>query len=331
MIQELFGGAGASFLGGGGDSRKICFNGMLENSSPSPAVSTTSTKSNSNPTTPTTTAPPPPDSQNLRCPRCDSSNTKFCYYNNYNLTQPRHFCKTCRRYWTKGGALRNVPIGGGCRKNKTSSTAATTPATTAVKTTSGKIKTMSSEFGKSNFGFDLDPPSNPLLWASPQNSQLMALLRAAQNPNPNSVPSIKQEESMIGSYNMSGCGSDSSAINARPINGVDPLGQFPAPFWRNNQHQQTQSYQNQNQNQQHSSLSMADLQSTGIQELFQRLRSTGNYYSDHSSSQLSNNVMHHTSSPAIIEPTSITGADVGYWNTPTFAWSNLSTTNGAFP
>ncbi|KAK6125864.1 hypothetical protein DH2020_040390 [Rehmannia glutinosa] len=25
---------------------------------------------------------------------------------------------TCRRYWTKGGALRNVPIGGGCRKNK---------------------------------------------------------------------------------------------------------------------------------------------------------------------------------------------------------------------
>lgn len=57
------------------------------------------------------------DDQALKCPRCDSPNTKFCYYNNYNLTQPRHFCKTCRRYWTKGGALRNVPIGGGCRKN----------------------------------------------------------------------------------------------------------------------------------------------------------------------------------------------------------------------
>ncbi|XP_028789236.1 dof zinc finger protein DOF5.7-like [Neltuma alba] len=56
--------------------------------------------------------------QGLKCPRCDSPNTKFCYYNNYSLTQPRHFCKTCRRYWTKGGALRNVPIGGGCRKNK---------------------------------------------------------------------------------------------------------------------------------------------------------------------------------------------------------------------
>ncbi|KAE8673527.1 Dof zinc finger protein DOF1.7 [Hibiscus syriacus] len=39
--------------------------------------------------------------QALKCPRCDSLNTKFCYYNNYNLSQPRHFCKGCRRYWTK--------------------------------------------------------------------------------------------------------------------------------------------------------------------------------------------------------------------------------------
>ncbi|XP_022132683.1 dof zinc finger protein DOF5.7 [Momordica charantia] len=54
----------------------------------------------------------------LNCPRCDSANTKFCYYNNYSLTQPRHFCKACRRYWTKGGALRNVPVGGCSRKNK---------------------------------------------------------------------------------------------------------------------------------------------------------------------------------------------------------------------
>lgn len=56
----------------------------------------------------------------LKCPRCDSTNTKFCYFNNYSLSQPRHFCKTCRRYWTRGGALRNVPVGGGCRRNKRS-------------------------------------------------------------------------------------------------------------------------------------------------------------------------------------------------------------------
>ncbi|MFS7970298.1 putative transcription factor C2C2-Dof family [Helianthus anomalus] len=27
----------------------------------------------------------------------------------------------CRRYWTRGGALRNVSVGGGCRRNKRSS------------------------------------------------------------------------------------------------------------------------------------------------------------------------------------------------------------------
>ncbi|CAL4978369.1 unnamed protein product [Urochloa decumbens] len=54
--------------------------------------------------------------EGLQCPRCDSVNTKFCYYNNYNLSQPRYFCRACRRYWTRGGALRNVPVGGGTRK-----------------------------------------------------------------------------------------------------------------------------------------------------------------------------------------------------------------------
>ncbi|XP_022737062.1 dof zinc finger protein DOF4.6-like [Durio zibethinus] len=63
----------------------------------------------------------PQKDQALNCPRCNSTNTKFCYYNNYSLSQPRYFCKTCRRYWTDGGSLRNVPVGGGSRKNKRSS------------------------------------------------------------------------------------------------------------------------------------------------------------------------------------------------------------------
>ncbi|KAL6498583.1 hypothetical protein OROHE_026524 [Orobanche hederae] len=37
----------------------------------------------------------------------DSTNTKFCYY---NKSHPRHFCKSCKRHWTKGGALRNIPF-----------------------------------------------------------------------------------------------------------------------------------------------------------------------------------------------------------------------------
>ncbi|KAH7277265.1 hypothetical protein KP509_39G043000 [Ceratopteris richardii] len=60
----------------------------------------------------------PHPSEVLRCPRCDSMDTKFCYYNNYSLSQPRYFCKGCKRYWTAGGALRNVPVGGGLRKSK---------------------------------------------------------------------------------------------------------------------------------------------------------------------------------------------------------------------
>jgi hypothetical protein len=53
----------------------------------------------------------------LPCPRCLSRDTKFCYFNNYNVNQPRHFCRACHRYWTAGGAIRNVPIGSGRRKN----------------------------------------------------------------------------------------------------------------------------------------------------------------------------------------------------------------------
>ena len=31
------------------------------------------------------------------CPRCNSDNTKFCYYNNYNIKQPRYLCKVRRQ------------------------------------------------------------------------------------------------------------------------------------------------------------------------------------------------------------------------------------------
>ncbi|GER57680.1 Dof domain [Striga asiatica] len=74
----------------------------------------------------------PADMQALKCPRCESTNTKFCYYNNYSLSQPRYFCKSCRRYWTKGGTLRNVPVGGGCRKNTKRSSLSSSKKTTTL-------------------------------------------------------------------------------------------------------------------------------------------------------------------------------------------------------
>ncbi|CAL5063887.1 unnamed protein product [Urochloa decumbens] len=74
------------------------------------------------------------------CPRCESRDTKFCYYNNYNTSQPRHFCKSCRRYWTKGGSLRNVPVGGGTRSRKGSSSSdpSSSPAKSTKRSKSSK-------------------------------------------------------------------------------------------------------------------------------------------------------------------------------------------------
>lgn len=80
-----------------------------------------------------------PEQEQLKCPRCDSSNTKFCYYNNYNLSQPRHFCKNCKRYWTKGGSLRNIPIGGGSRKNTKRSSSASKRSSSATNSSSSTV------------------------------------------------------------------------------------------------------------------------------------------------------------------------------------------------
>lgn len=121
---------------------------------------------------------PHQQNQALKCPRCDSLNTKFCYYNNYNLSQPRHFCKSCRRYWTKGGVLRNVPVGGGCRKtkrskpkqssderksnsNSSSESSSLTAGTTGPGTTTEATCTASFNFPESRFFVPPPPPPPP--------------------------------------------------------------------------------------------------------------------------------------------------------------------------
>ncbi|KAI5570574.1 hypothetical protein BDE02_11G038700 [Populus trichocarpa] len=85
----------------------------------------------------------------LKCPRCESTNTKFCYYNNYNKSQPRHFCKSCKRHWTKGGNLRNVPVGGG-RKNKRQKTSKTSSNTTTSSSTTASTTAPSNNNSATN-------------------------------------------------------------------------------------------------------------------------------------------------------------------------------------
>ncbi|XP_015069116.1 dof zinc finger protein DOF4.6-like [Solanum pennellii] len=106
--------------------------------------------------------PRPQKEQAVNCPRCNSTNTKFCYYNNYSLTQPRYFCKTCRRYWTEGGSLRNVPVGGGSRKNKRSnsiSISSSSSSTTSSLSLSSSSKKLFTDLANPN---DLNLTYNPI-------------------------------------------------------------------------------------------------------------------------------------------------------------------------
>ncbi|XP_061375587.1 uncharacterized protein LOC133317720 [Gastrolobium bilobum] len=134
-------------------------------------------------------------SEHLKCPRCDSTNTKFCYYNNYNKSQPRHFCRDCKRHWTKGGTLRNVPVGGG-RKNKrvrktTTPTSATTIATTSISTTT------------SNGNIDAELSSHMTIQTPLQRQSLSPLAMADQKSIPSSLyQSLIRPPSLLPQQNL---------------------------------------------------------------------------------------------------------------------------------
>ncbi|WOL04785.1 dof zinc finger protein DOF5.1-like isoform X1 [Canna indica] len=102
----------------------------------------------------------PQPEQPLKCPRCDSTNTKFCYFNNYSLSQPRHFCKTCRRYWTRGGSLRNVPVGGGCRRNKRNKSSAGSSSKSATTASTADRQAGTSSSSSTATGGSGIPPSS---------------------------------------------------------------------------------------------------------------------------------------------------------------------------
>ncbi|KAI4383392.1 hypothetical protein MLD38_009234 [Melastoma candidum] len=266
----------------------------------------------------------------LRCPRCDSSNTKFCYYNNYNLTQPRHFCKTCRRYWTKGGALRNVPIGGGCRKSRPSASSSSPTSSTSSKSGGSKFKTLVSELGRPSLipGFDneniIPPPPIPVFWASgPNNSHILSLLKGSQSPSPNygdpqPAPAFlpfKEETTLLGGFPI-----PESAISPHSgVNGRSPGGELVG---------HPHSYHLQQQN----------CVVTGMQSLFQRPEPpTGNNYNPESNGNRIAQAVQcnragtntQSQSSTILESVpAATTSELGYWN-PAFSLSDLPTANGA--
>ncbi|KAK4419085.1 Dof zinc finger protein DOF5.1 [Sesamum alatum] len=162
----------------------------------------------------------------LKCPRCESTNTKFCYFNNYSLSQPRHFCKTCRRYWTRGGALRNVPVGGGCRRNKRSkSTSSKSPASSDRQTNpSSTSYKMSTNSGTANI-LGLSPQLPPLRFMSPL-SQLTDNFTSDMGLNFSgiSAPVVGTNEmNFHGASNLlGGAGGVASLLSSSGSGGIEP-------------------------------------------------------------------------------------------------------------
>ncbi|KAF8396638.1 hypothetical protein HHK36_018262 [Tetracentron sinense] len=147
----------------------------------------------------------PQPEQALKCPRCESTNTKFCYYNNYSLTQPRYFCKECKRYWTKGGSLRNVPVGGGYRKNKRPSS--------SKRTQDQALTTNCNPF----------PTLSPLTYDS--NDLILAFARLHKQPF-RQLGLDDHDTSILGNPNTTHCdilGNPNSTSNTRTTGFLDTL------------------------------------------------------------------------------------------------------------
>ncbi|XP_065019777.1 dof zinc finger protein DOF3.7-like [Musa acuminata AAA Group] len=349
MIQGL--------LGGSVEERQLSHAGGLlihPSSSASPA-SSVSSRSQSSSTSSLSSAnaekQQQQQQQNLRCPRCDSTNTKFCYYNNYNLTQPRHFCKTCRRYWTKGGALRNVPIGGGCRKTKAAPAIAAAGAG-GKSAGATKAKPASSDLllrSALTAGLETELSRSSILWASPHTSHLMDLLRSAttiQNPNPsvNSTPNLnlnsgrfKEDRQLLGAHTVAETGGTLNA-HAPSLDSLQGQLGLGASLWRN-----SNSYSQQQQN---NNIVLGDMPISEIQDMYRRFKSSSNYYNEQletamnsvgsfdsscssvTSMMTSAGMVTTSTTPSMMDPIPHPVGEFGYWN-QALAWSDLPTPNGA--
>ncbi|XP_007051497.2 PREDICTED: dof zinc finger protein DOF2.5 isoform X2 [Theobroma cacao] len=154
--------------------------------------------------------------EQLNCPRCNSTNTKFCYYNNYSLTQPRYFCKTCRRYWTEGGSLRNVPVGGGSRKNKRSTISSSSASSASAKVPDlnpTNLSQFSSQNPKAHKGQDLNL-AFPAMQESHGISQYLQLPKMENNNEQQNYPSSCNTSSPLSALELLRTGMASRGLNS---------------------------------------------------------------------------------------------------------------------
>ncbi|KAL2499733.1 dof zinc finger protein DOF5.3-like [Abeliophyllum distichum] len=303
MIQELLGGSNVGLIGGE-RSKLSTTSGILDgspSSSPSPSLSPSSSTNNATATATT-------------------SNTE-------NLSR----AISVRRVGATGQKEVHFAMSqseGGCRKNKN-----ITITNTVGKSSTGKLKTVSSETGKTGFlsGFEqhADLSSNPIVWSCPQNSHLLSLLRTNQIPSHNLITNpitVKEEGAFYGSHMSFESSLSNGGLNSRTL-GLDPVSQMvssnglPSSFWSNNQ-QQIQA---------NSGIILGEVQNNGLQELYQRLRSSTYSYPEHASVILGNVASAPSmASSTILESAPVAGGELGFWNTSLSGPTDLATTNGAY-
>ncbi|XWS61562.1 hypothetical protein CRYUN_Cryun07bG0136000 [Craigia yunnanensis] len=174
----------------------------------------------------------PQKEQALNCPRCNSTNTKFCYYNNYSLTQPRYFCKNCRRYWTEGGSLRNIPVGGGSRKNKRSSSSSSSSSSKKLPdlVTPPSLSQSSTQNPKIHDGQDLNL-AFPTGQGYKSISELVQVPNSVEN-NKNQIPSSSSPTSQLSALELL-TGFSSGGLNSfipMPVPVPDPNTVYTSGF-----------------------------------------------------------------------------------------------------
>lgn len=153
----------------------------------------------------------------LPCPRCNSMDTKFCYYNNYNVNQPRHFCRSCQRYWTAGGSMRNLPVGAGRRKNKSS--ASHCHITISNANVSDALHAMQAE-APNGFHYPAHYKPNGTVLSFSPNSSLRECMGSVLNPGETKSPNGTQNgfskpDTRNSSYKTGNdCSSKSSVTNS---------------------------------------------------------------------------------------------------------------------
>ena len=207
-----------------------------------------------------------------------------------------------------------------------------------VKSAAAKMKTVSSDiFGRVGFGngsaldTQLISPTQ-ILWGSPQNAHLLAVFRSAtqnQNPNPKSLARshvINGPPAASATATTTTTPFHARTMGFDPANHISSLG-LCSSYWRNN-HTQVLHQQNGHI---HGSGDHVSGGTTGIQELYQKLKSSSsNYFTDGQQGSVG---VTSVGTAAILETAPVGGGETaaGYWN-PTFSWSDVhASANGAYP